>query len=131
MTRTKVLAAALALPLVLTACGGGDDDDAGSETPTESSADLLVIASDPARFDQAEYTLATGLKTIELTNEGSLAHTLVIEDANGDDIKDFKLSTNGGKSDDGKISLDAGTYTIYCDISGHRAQGMEASLVVA
>ena len=131
MTRTKVLAAALALPLVLAACGGGDDDADSSGGDTPSTADLVVVGSDPARFDKAEYSLGSGLMTIELVNEGSLAHTLVIETAEGEDIDGFKISTAGGQTKDASVSLEPGTYALYCDIAGHRSQGMEAVLTVA
>jgi len=117
--------ATLTIPLALGACGG---DDKGSSSSSGSSADLRVIGQD-IKYDKKDYQMATGLKTIELKNQGSLAHTLLIEQ-DGKKIEGFKLSTAPKKTDSGKVNLPPGTYTIYCDITGHRAAGMEATLTV-
>ena len=42
----------------------------------------------------------------------------------------FKLSVTPGQTNTGAVSLPAKTYTIYCDLAGHRSAGMEAKLVV-
>ena len=120
-----VAVATLTIPVVLGACGG---DDKGSSSSGGSSADLQVIGQD-IKYDKKDYQLATGLKTIELKNQGSLAHTLLIEQ-NGTRIEGFKLSTGPKATASGKVNLPPGTYKIYCDITGHRAAGMEATLTV-
>ena len=44
------------------------------------------------------------------------------------DVDGFKLSI--GREDDGSVDLEAGSYTLYCDVAGHEAAGMVADLVV-
>jgi uncharacterized cupredoxin-like copper-binding protein len=57
-------------------------------------------------------------------NQGSVAHTLLIKGKSG-----FKLSV--GDTDTGTIELEAGGYTLFCDVAGHEAAGMKADLTVS
>lgn len=126
LLRATALLAVAALPLA--ACGDDDDADGGSDT-TEAPDDgtLRVAAKDALSFSPDELTAPAGAVTIELVNEGSLPHSLVIEDREGD----LKLTVGGrGATDDGTITLEAGEYTFYCDVAGHRAGGMEGTLTV-
>jgi plastocyanin len=110
--------------LVITGCGGGGESSNGS---TPSTADVVVRGDDALKFDQAQYTATAGSVDIELLNDGTQPHTLLVEK-----VSSFKkLSVSGkGDTDTGKATLDPGTYTIYCDVAGHRSAGMEAKLVV-
>jgi FtsP/CotA-like multicopper oxidase with cupredoxin domain len=64
--------------------------------------------------------------TLDVTNDGSVAHNLVIE---GTELKTADL--DGGASEQLVLEgVDPGTYTMYCAISGHREAGMEADLTV-
>ena len=115
------MAAALALGISLTACGG-DDDAASGCTPVD--AQLSVAAKDSLKFDKSSYDTDAGCVEVTYTNEGSQALNLLI-----DGVSDFKLTI--GDTDKGTIDLAAGNYTIYCDLAGHRAAGMEADLTVS
>jgi plastocyanin len=110
--------------LVITGCGGGSGNSNGG---TASTADVVVRGDDALKFDQAQYTAKAGSVTIELSDDGSQPHTLLIEK-----VSSFNKLTVTGKGDKatGTATLDPGTYTIYCDIAGHRSAGMEAKLVV-
>jgi len=124
-TRTGLAAAAIVGGLVVAGCGGGDDSGDGGTT---APADVVVHGNDSLKFDKDSYTAIAGTNVIELINDGSQAHTLLFDD----DAVDFKKLgvTKTGDTDKGSVDLTAGTYTIYCDIAGHRAAGMEATLVV-
>src|SRR4051812_26699236 len=121
-----IAVATMTIPLALGACGG---DDKGSTSSSGSGAELQVIGQD-IKYEKKDYQLGTGLKTIELKNQGSLAHTLLVEQ-DGKKVEGFKLSTAPKKTASGKVNLPPGTYTIYCDITGHRAAGMESTLTVS
>jgi len=55
-------------------------------------------------------------------------HTLVFDHGKE---PGFQLEVSGdGSTDAKKIDLEPGKYTFYCDILGHRAQGMEGTLTV-
>ena len=115
--------------LVLTGCGDdGDDNGAASNGGGDTPADVVAVGKADLKFDKDTYTATAGAITIELVNDGSVPHTLVFDD---DSIDFDKLRVNNdGDTDRGTVELPAGTYTIYCDIAGHRSAGMEATLVV-
>jgi uncharacterized cupredoxin-like copper-binding protein len=53
-------------------------------------------------------------------------HTLAIEG-----VKGFKLEVpRPGDIDTGSVRLEPGSYTLFCDVPGHRQAGMEAPLTV-
>lgn len=123
--RTWSVLAAAAVSLSLAACGG--DDAEVSFEPDDGVVDgsVTVIGRD-IEFDRTSYAAAAGEVEITLANEGSIVHSLVIEDVDG-----LRLVTeNKGDEDTGSIELEAGEYVIYCDIAGHRGAGMEATLTV-
>jgi uncharacterized cupredoxin-like copper-binding protein len=135
-TRSRVrpvhVVATAAAALALAACGGG-----GTSTPA-GPADVTVLAVD-TRYDQTDYTATSGDVTFNLVGRGSLIHDLLLEDSTGGDVKvvnpsgdakTFKLQVGNSETKQGTVALVAGTYTMYCDIPGHRSQGMEAELTV-
>jgi plastocyanin len=111
--------------IALLACGG-DDDDTSSAPDTGATAPSVQVVAHDIGFDADSYDATAGTVTLRYVNDGSTAHTLVIED-----VDDFKLEVSSkGDEDDGTVDLPAGTYTIYCDVPGHRQAGMEATLEV-
>jgi len=122
--RTLALASLVIVPLA--ACGGDDGGDGGGSTPgpTPEGA-VLVGALDSLAFDADSYEATAGEVTFVYENEGSLPHTLLVDGISDDE---FKLEV--GDTDEGSVELDAGEYELYCDVAGHRASGMEATLTV-
>jgi plastocyanin len=124
MTSLKrfLVAAVGAAPLVLlTACGGGGS---GSSSAPPSDADLVVIGKE-YKFDKPEYTVKTGKVKIQYTDKGTLTHSLLIEGFPGS-----KMNLGPGQTKTKTVTLPAGTYKLYCDLSGHEALGMKSVLVV-
>jgi plastocyanin len=123
MRRTRTCIALAVLGIGLAGCGDSDDGGgAGACSPADAS--LAVGAQDALTFDADAYDADAGCIEVTYENEGSVAHTLLVE---GED--DFKLSV--GDTDSGTIELEAGEYTLYCDVAGHQAAGMEATLTVS
>lgn len=124
-SRASVLAVAGVLSLGLAACGGGDDD--GGDTAPDVAPDVSVVGTDALKFDPTELTASAGEIAIELVAEASVEHNLVIEES-GDTVV---VEAGAGETAVGTIELEAGTYTYYCNIPGHRQAGMEGTLTVS
>lgn len=125
--KRAALASVAALGLLAAACSSGSGGDAS--LPTTGPIDLTVKSLDPGgkyAYDLKDYTAKAGTVDVALVNEGKENHNLLVEG-----IKDFKLSVTPGQTTTGAVVLAARTYTIYCDIAGHRDSGMEAKLVVS
>jgi plastocyanin len=122
------------LPLVtalglasLGACGGGSSTPA---TTVSFPANATIVKAVPSiRFDAAEYgPVPAGEVTIGYVNQDSVRHTLIIA-KDGTKLPNFKLAVpKKGASDVGTVTLEAGTYTLLCDVPGH--QNMKATLTV-
>lgn len=126
----RALGAGIACVVVSLLAAGCGDDDSGSDvsvaTQPEPAEPMTVVAED-IDFPHGEYHVAAGEVDVVYENEGSIAHTLLIDDVDG-----FKLSVRSkGDVDEGSVELDPGEYELYCDIPGHRNGGMEATLVVS
>ena len=119
-----------ALPLLasiglLASCSGG------TTAPAETlPAGAMVVKAVPSlRFDAAKYgPVKAGEVLIGYSNEDSVRHTLILAKDNTK-VANFKLVVGTpGYVDSGTVKLDAGTYTLLCDVPGHG--NMKATLTV-
>jgi plastocyanin len=117
------LAAATAA-LVLAACGGGDGATATAAPAPEGA--VSVVGTDTLTWEPTDLQAEVGEVTIALTCQKGVAHDLVIEES-GTKVAEC----NAGGSDTGTVDLDAGEYTFYCSLPGHRRAGMEGTLTVS
>jgi len=98
------------------------DDDGGGVVAGGTQVSLTEFAITPEMINVAEGG------SITVSNNGAAAHNLVVE-GHEDAVGTPDLNA-GEASSLGVGDLDAGTYTVYCSISGHRASGMEGMLHV-
>jgi uncharacterized cupredoxin-like copper-binding protein len=126
MRRSLVsLALAPALVVTLAACGGGGSSTSSSTTTAGGTRSTVTVhAEDVLRFDKTAYTAKAGTIDFDYVNDGSLSHTLLIQ---GNST--FKLAI--GHEARGSVTLAKGTYTLYCNLPGHEAAGMKATLTVS
>jgi len=124
--RIGAVAFAAVIGLSLAACGGDGSSSAPSASDPGGDPSQVTVVAHDISFPEDTYRAEAGMVAIEYRNEGSIEHTLVIEDVEG-----FKLDVPAnGDVDEGSVELQSGAYTIYCDIAGHRQGGMEATLEV-
>ncbi len=119
---------AVALVAALAGCGGSDDEPASSAATSPASDGALVSVSAVEYAYTVDPTeVPAGAVTFELTNEGTMGHDLVLDgDPGGNtDIID------PGETDSFTVTLEPGTYTLYCSVGNHRAQGMEMTVTVS
>ncbi len=138
----RLLLSAAVAALLCGACGGGVPAGAltaerlacpeGSDCydPPRAPGDGGMIAMNAGDFyfDGFEGEVAEGDITVTLNNEANGTHNFVVTGAN--EGSDPKIEANGGAEAEGVVNLFAGEYTFYCDIAGHRAAGMEGTLIV-
>ena len=123
------LSTAAVAVLVMTACGA-DDSPIASPTSGDRSQEAAARRDRHRQGHQpgaGQRSRATaGDVHITYRNDGSIGHTLLIEGVDG-----FKLDVAGrGDVDEGSVTLAPGTYTMYCDVAGHRQAGMHGTLEV-
>ena len=121
--RTVLATASLGL---LAACGGGTSAPADT---LPAGLDLLVKAVPSIRFDAEKYgPVKAGEVLVGYSNEDSVRHTLILA-KDGTKVPNFRLViANKGSVDSGSVTLEAGTYTLICDVPGH--SNMKATLTV-
>jgi plastocyanin len=114
----------LAATLVLAGCGG--DDDAAANGDATTPGGVILIEAGDLYFDPEEVSAEAGTVEFSLVNVGAVEHDLVIEEAGDTEV----AYAEPGETVTGSIELEAGTYTYYCSIPGHRAV-MEGTLEVS
>lgn len=120
--------------LFLPACG---DDGTGDPQPVASQKDStgtlpagtghpINVAAGDLYFEPDRLEAPAGPVAFTLVNEGAQPHSLLL-----DKLRSFRLEVAArGDQDEGSVDLDAGEYSYFCDIPGHRAAGMEGTLTI-
>jgi uncharacterized cupredoxin-like copper-binding protein len=111
--------------LALAACGGG-----GSSSTNTVPADALVVKAEDIKFDKKEYTAPAGQVTVAYESKGSVVHTLLIYDKDNVEVGE-ELKVNPGETKVATFDLPAGSYTMICNIPGHKEAGMTATLTTS
>ena len=124
------------VPLLAVSCSGG-----GGE------ADVDVTLNDSS-IELAPATATAGDVTLVATNQGSTTHEFEVFAVEGDvdpsslPVEDNVASTDGltlldevedltpGSQAELTVDVSPGTYAVICNLPGHYAQGMHASLTV-
>jgi plastocyanin len=139
MNKLALLLALLTLTAVgVAACGGDDDDDDGGDTAattettveSDGGASVSLTANPDGELAYEESTLSApaGMVTIEFDNPASIGHDVVVEDQNANEITRTDVITGDTATAVGEF--EAGDYTYYCSVDGHRDAGMEGTLTV-
>lgn len=131
-TRTRLgLVAAAAVLLAGCAAdastdGGGHDDDHAEDTAAIEGAEEVAVTATSMAFEPATLELEAGEPVnIVLTSEDT-THDLTVDEV------DFHLAADkGATATGGLVFEDAGTYTGYCTVPGHREAGMELEITVS
>jgi plastocyanin len=134
---------AAVLVLALAGCGGDDESSssgggAATSTPASGSGGgggggggehiaLSAPADGSLKFDKSKLEAKAGTVTIDFDNlSDSTPHAVEIE---GNGVEEKSDTVTGAKTSV-TADLDAGTYTFYCPVAGHRQAGMEGTLTV-
>jgi plastocyanin len=105
---------------VVAACGGG-----GASGP--APLDVKFTMDNTFKFDPSTLTAQVGQAVnVTMNNTGALEHTFLIDE----------LGVNSGSVPAGQNATfsftpsQAGTYTFYCNVPGHKEGGMTGTLTV-
>jgi plastocyanin len=133
---TVLIALLVLVPFALAACGDDDDETTAETTAEETTADtggggeaVSVSAAPDGSFAFEEDTLTAeaGPATFEFTNDASLGHDFCLEQDGSEVGCSDTISEDSTTLD---ADLEAGEYTYYCSVAGHREGGMEGTLTV-
>lgn len=138
MSRRAVASAAICFSAAaLAACGGSSGATTTSSTQAPTTAvekhGKLAIAADPngdLAYTAKSATATAGKVTISMTNMSGEPHNLAIQKGtNGSVLAATPQESSGTASI--TLTLKPGTYTFFCQVSGHRASGMLGTLTVS
>jgi len=113
--------AAAAPPATTPAAGGGGAGGA-------STVDISTPSGSTLAFDQKDATAKAGSVTVNFDNKQSLQHDVAVADSSGKVLGQTQLVSSGTAN--ATVDLQAGTYTFYCTVPGHREAGMQGTLTV-
>lgn len=147
MKKLSAVAVLVVASLVLAACGGsgGSSTSTTTETTSESAApatesggakestsgSTIKFEANPEgklMFTTMTATGKAGNDTIDFKNPSSTPHNVSIENSSGKKIAETETISESETSI--QVELEAGKYTFFCSIPGHREAGMEGTLTI-
>ena len=129
---------------VVGGCGGDGDDNA--TTATTNTTDTTTTSTKPTSpaaavtVSMKEYIfIPENLEvkrgtTLDVKNDGQIAHNLTIENSPDPEKAGAKLAATStflpGKEEKLTVDLNPGKYSFVCTVPGHRDQGMKGRIAV-
>lgn len=127
-------AAVLAAGAVLSACGGSGSRgtpaavSSAAPAPSASSAQTVDVTATEFRLSLASTHLAPGRYTFVRKDAGHATHAIAIS---GPGVGNASSATSGpGGTAALTVTLQNGSYVLYCPVGNHRALGMQTDLTV-
>ena len=116
--------------MLLLAVGcGGDDSKQSSRTVTVDDGGTVKVTAREYAFDPDRVVVQDGGSlTIELENDGDLAHNIRVR-RDGEEIGGTP-SFPGGRTESARIRLSPGKYELLCTVGDHAELGMKGELRV-
>jgi plastocyanin len=121
---------------VASAAGKGGEDTGQlaqlGATQAEGTAEaengvLEMPATGPTNYEFADATAPPGALTIRSPNESPSEHNIALE---GGGVNEEGPVVGEGDVSEIEVDLQAGEYTFFCSVPGHREGGMEGTLTV-
>lgn len=123
-----------AAAMFLVGCSGtqsdsGSPDAAQSGAPSSSAGERVDVTETEFSIALSRTDFTPGTYTFAVRNDGRAPHDLAIK---GPGVDDAKTPTvlRGGRTEL-TVTLQPGTYELWCTVGGHRAEGMELDLTVS
>ena len=104
--------------------GGGPEGTAEAEN---GELEIPAAESGALYYVFADATAPPGALTITSPNDSTVDHNIALE---GNGVNEEGPVVNNGGVSDIEVDLEAGEYTFYCSVEGHREGGMEGTLTV-
>ena len=99
--------------------------------PHVQGSPQLRLEADPdgaLAYTAEEAVASEGNVAFVIENPTTRAHTVAVEDEGGKQLGRTRVAIRGEEFF--TIRVEAGTYTYYCAVPGHREAGMEGTLTV-
>ncbi len=109
--------------------GGGTGHDGAmghnESSPVADGARRIEVTATSFEFDPGEITVTAGEDVAIVLTSEDLLHDFTIDEL------DTHVAADADETNEGGLRADEpGRYTFYCTVAGHRAAGMEGTLVV-
>jgi uncharacterized cupredoxin-like copper-binding protein len=125
--RRALVSAAFAAAVIAGVACGGSSGGSGAAAP----AGATKVTLSEYKFSPSSIDVKAGKVTFLLDNSGTIGHDMVVSDAGGKVLGKSDLVQSGNTTEFTVSNLPAGTYTFYCDVPGHRANGMQGTLTAS
>ena len=130
--------------LALAGCGGGSSAGTAAAPPADTTpaasapavtSSAVAAAGTPVTATEKEFsitlsqsTFTAGAYTFTVTNAGTFPHNLVIEGPGVDQQSSPTLQP--GQNAPLDVTLQAGSYELWCAVDGHKDKGMDIHITV-
>lgn len=120
----------------LAACGGGGGTSgaggggvAGASTALTGNGKQVMATETDFKIQLSGASLQPGSTTFVVVNKGKVAHSLEV---NGPGVSDMRIpgTIAPGSSKRLTVTLQKGSYEIYCPVDGHKGLGMDLHVTV-
>jgi plastocyanin len=111
--------------LLVTGCSSGGEEPVATAA-TEGTVVTVTEKEFSISLSQTEFT--PGVYTFVVNDEGETGHNFNIEGPGVTGVATADISAGG--TDSVTVTLESGTYELWCSIGAHRASGMEMTVTV-
>lgn len=136
---TSIIAMVTGATFALAGCGGGGNtgsapsgaSSAASSAPSSSvggGATTVAVAEKEFSINLSRQGFKPGSYTFQVTNQGQFPHNLTVEGPGVD--KKATATLQGGQKGAVTVTLQAGTYELWCSVDSHKAKGMDMKITV-